>query len=167
MSENQKRYQFHSQHDQLLIMRSPVEKTRSVNGVMQIVMEDQIPFSFENGNLVVHTKKEAEELRANRMFGVKFHEVPASVLKVAENKAKQAAQGEPKEPEDTGAETAEPQETLQTTEVPGVSSFNEAMAYFKEELGLDHKQVNSKDKINALTETYAIVFPDYPLEEDE
>lgn len=172
MSE-QERFVFHSRHDQLTIMRSPEEVTRSVNGIMQIIKEDKPPFKFENGNLVVYSAEEAEELRSHRLFDVKFHEIPASVQRVAEKKAEQLKkqqQSKATDQDDSGQNGQEPEaktEEIQTTVIEEVSSFNEAMNYFKDEWGADHKEVNSKDKISGLTEKHAIEFPNYDLDDED
>lgn len=167
----QEKFVFHSRHDQLTIMRSPQEVPRSVNGIMQIIKEDKPPFKFENGNLVVYSKEDAKELRDHRLFNVKFHEIPASVQRVADKKAEQLKKQQSKAPEkegDAGQNGQAPEsDEVQTTVVEGVSSFNEAMNYFKDELGAEHKDVNSKEKIAGLTEKYAIEFPNYDLDDEE
>lgn len=152
-----KKVKFTSQHPGLMVMRTPMETTRSVNGVMQIVKEDQVPFKFDNGDLSV-TEEEAEELRAHRHYGVIFEEVPPEVQKVATKKAAKAKEAE------TKVET-KPTTEVKETVVDEVSSYNEAMAYFKDEFGKDHKDVNSKDKISALMAEFNIQFPNYAVDE--
>jgi len=133
-------------------MRSPVDTTRSVNGVLQIVKEDKPPFKFDGGELTV-TASEAEELREHSKFGVMFEEVPNAVKRVADkpkNKAKA-----PKTPSKPASDE------VKITKVESVTNFNEATVYLKEEFGLEHKDVNSKDKIVHHAAALALEFPNY------
>lgn len=162
---------FISKHDNMTIMRKPRQTTRSVNGVMQIVMEDRPPFTFNNGELVA-TEEEAKEIRAGRGIGSLYEEVPKPVKKVAEKTEAEKETEEVEEPEEAEQETEEPAEEEETAEdaveptvVDSVSDFNSASTYLKEEWGLEHKQVNSKAKVFAEAERLGIVFPNF-TEED-
>lgn len=156
-------------------MRKPVNTTRSVNGVMQIVKEDQPPFKFANGTLQVN-EEEIKEIRKKRGYGSLYEELPQAVEKVAKNKSSKKEDKDAdvdaekeKEGEDAGKEevenTEEPKEdNIEVTVVEEVKTFNDASNYLKDKWGLDHAEVNSKAKIQAQAEKLKLDFPNYDVE---
>jgi len=160
MSE-EKKVKFISNHSQLMIMRKPRQVTRTVNGLTQIVVEDQPPFKFENGDLSV-TETEAKEIRTKRGYGRLYKEVPAAVAKVASKEKK----AEKTKPLDENPETKPDDSNIKTTIVEEVTDFNSAMNYLKEEFGLEHKDVNSKDKVFAQADLLKIEFPNFQKSEE-
>lgn len=157
-------------------MRKPVEVPRTVNGVMQIVKEDKPPFRFENGVLKA-TEEEAKEIRKKRLFGTLYEELPTAVEKVAGAKTSDSENSEDSEEEveTTGADTksasAKPKEPakpeIKTTVVDSVKSFNDASNYLKENFGLEHKDVNTKDKVFDHASRLSLEFPNYPEDPEE
>lgn len=162
-----KQIQFISPHASMLIMRKPIETTRSVNGVMQIVKEDQPPFQFGNGYLSV-SEEEAEEIKKGRGYGTLYELVPGQVKSFAEKSAKKSGKSDTSTPETETAPAAEKQpDPVEMTAVDSVTNFNEASTYLKEEWGLEHKDVNSKDKVFEQAARLNIEFPNFPQEDEE
>lgn len=153
-------------------MREPVQVVQNVNGVSQIITKDIPPIRFENGEYFVDTNgktlEQAEEelkmLREHRHNGVLFSEVPDEVMRVADKNDNPTPADQQAEQSDEPEETEAP--AVETTVVEEVDGFNAAVAYFKEEFGKEHKQVNSKDKLRALRDELALEFPNY-LDLDE
>lgn len=170
---------FISKHSSLCIMREPVEVTRSVNGVMQIMKEDRIPFKFNNGQLILTDEDEIKELRKARNYGVLFEEVPSKVVQEAEKKTVEDIKEEVKTgnkfiPEEAIDDMISEDEATHTKPdieaidevlevVEDVSSFNQAQAYLREHYGLEFKDVNTKAEIKAQIERLGIDFPNYDL----
>ncbi len=169
---------FISQHLSLSIMREPVEVTRSVNGVMQIMKEDRVPFKFKNGQLILTDKDEIKELRKARNYGVLFEEVHSDVVNEAEKTTvedikKEVATGNKFIPEEAiddiisedEATYTEPDIAIETEleVVAEVTSFYQAQTYLREHYNLDFKDVNTKAEIKAQIERLGIDFPNYDL----
>jgi predicted ABC-type ATPase len=170
---------FITKHPSLSIMREPVEVTRSVNGVMQIMKEDRVPFKFKNGQLILTDKDEIKEVRKARNNGVLFEEVHSDVVNEAEKTTvedikKEVATGNKFIPEEAiddmisedGATHTEPNIEAIETElevVVEVTSFNQAQTYLRKHYDLEFKDVNTKAEIKAQIERLGIDFPNYDL----
>lgn len=176
---------FASKHANLSIMREPQQVTRSVNGIMQVIMEDRPPFKFVNHQLTITDPAELKEIRKARHYGTLFEEIPASVVAEAEKKTEEDIKAEVQsgkfipddavddiisEQEEPQAETeTEPEPQVDEVDaslqsVPEVTSYNEAQDYLRDNHGLEFKDVNTKEKVRKQADRLGVDFPNYDLE---
>jgi len=181
-TNTRQKYIFNSKHDGLTLHRDPVQEVQNIQGRNTFVTKDQLPIKFVNGQYVTFDKAEAKWLLEHRLYGVRFEIAPVAIVKDAEEQAKEASkegklipedvldilgEDEPEEeiiedaPAEEQAVVEEVTEDLGVIEIPEVNSFNEAQTYLKREFDLEHKQVNSKDKVAKQAQANGVSFPNY------